>query len=333
MFYSSSWSKCLICLIFITSGNAECPKPQVEGNFVLTNDALLKNDFPEGTEATFECANGYLKEQGSERITCTSGEWSTLELTCKKKDCGAPRKIAHLTYEFGEEGTLFGASAKAICDKGYQLMGSSYRQCYANGWSGRPRCEVVTCEKPIEIKNGTITEQPDKEFPEYGGVIQYSCDEGYTLIGNKSIECNEDGEYNSVPPECKDGNDIPLKPTTTISTTSITTTTTSTVPPIIRDVDDIPLKPTTTISTTSITTTTTSTVPPIIRVSGRNNGIGEHDTNAATGNAAVVGSVIGTVIVTLIVLFTLYRFYKRKGSYQTGEDPSRKEELLQFKNN
>ncbi|XP_055724544.1 complement decay-accelerating factor-like isoform X1 [Salvelinus fontinalis] len=325
MFYSNSWTKCLICLIFITGGNAECPKPQVEGNVVLTNDALLMNDFPEGKEATFECANGYLKEQGSERITCTSGKWSTLKLTCKKKDCGAPRKIPHLTYEF-EEGTLFGAAARAICDKGYQLMGSSYRQCYAIGWSGRPRCKVVTCDKPPEIMNGTITEKPGEELPEYGGVIQYSCNEGYTLIGNKSIECNEDGEYNSLPPECKDVNDIPLKPTATISIT-----TTTTVPPTIRDVNDIPLKPTATIS---ITTTTTTTVPPTIRVSGRNNGVGEHDTNAATGNAAVVISVISTVIVALIiVLFKLYHCYKRKGSYQMGEDPSRTEESLQFKNN
>nr|XP_023852162.1 complement decay-accelerating factor-like isoform X3 [Salvelinus alpinus] len=258
MFISNSWTKCLICLIFITSGNAECPKPQVEGNVVLTNAALVINVFPEGEEATFECANGYLKEQGSERITCASGKWSTLKLTCKKKDCGAPRKIPHLTYEFGE-GTLFGASARAICDKGYQLMGPSYRQCYAIGWSGRPRCKVVTCDKPPEIMNGTITEKPGEELPEYGGVIQYSCNEGYTLIGNKSIECNEDGEYNSLPPECKDVNDIPLKPTATISIT-------------------------------------TTTVPPTIRVSGRNNGIGEHDTNAATGNAAVVISVISTVI-------------------------------------
>uniref|UniRef100_A0AAZ3PKA3 Sushi domain-containing protein n=1 Tax=Oncorhynchus tshawytscha TaxID=74940 RepID=A0AAZ3PKA3_ONCTS len=343
MFYSNAWSKCLICLIFLTSGNAECPKPQVEGNVVLTNDALLMNDFPEGEEATFECANGYLKEQGSERITCTSGEWSTLKLTCKKKDCGAPRKMPHLSYEF-KEGTLFGASARAICDKGYQLMGPSYRQCYAIGWSGRPRCKVVTCDKPPEIMHGTIVEKPGKELPEYGGVIQYSCNEGYTLIGNKSIECTEDGEYNSLPPECKDVYDILLKPTT-ISTSSITTTstvpptirdvndillkpttistssitTTSSVPPTIRDVNDILLKPTT-ISTSSITTTssvpptirdvndillkpttiltasitTTSTVPPTIR--GRNNGVGEHDTNAATEIAAVVGSGIGTVI-------------------------------------
>uniref|UniRef100_A0A8C7IKT5 Membrane-associated guanylate kinase, WW and PDZ domain-containing protein 3 n=1 Tax=Oncorhynchus kisutch TaxID=8019 RepID=A0A8C7IKT5_ONCKI len=233
-----------------------------------------------------------------------------------KKDCGAPRKMPHLTYEF-KEGTLFGASARAICDKGYQLLGPSYRQCYAIGWSGRPRCKVVTCDKPPEIMNGTIIEKPGEELPEYGGVIQYSCNEGYTLIGNKSIECIEDGEYNSLPPECKDVNDILLKPTT-ISTSSITTT--STVPPTIRDVNDILLKPTT-ISTSSITTstvpptirdgndillkpttistssiTTTSTVPPTIRVSGRNNGVGEHDTNAATEIAAVVGSVIGTVI-------------------------------------
>nr|XP_029531351.1 complement factor H-like isoform X4 [Oncorhynchus nerka] len=322
MFYSNAWTKCLICLIFLTSGNAECPKPQVEGNVVLTNDALLMNNFPEGEEATFECANGYLKEQGSESITCTSGKWSTLELTCKKKDCGAPRKMPHLTYEF-KEGTLFGASARAICDKGYQLMGPSYRQCYATGWSGRPRCKVVTCDKPPEIMHGTIIEKPGEELPEYGGVIQYSCNEGYTLIGNKSIECIEDGEYNSLPPECKDVNDILLKPTT-ISTSSVTTTptvlptirgrgnpnvndillkpttistssvtTTSTVLPTIRDVNDFLLKATT-ISTSS--TTTTSTVLPTIRVSGRNNGVGEHDTNAATEIAAVVGSGIGTVI-------------------------------------
>uniref|UniRef100_A0A4W5QC24 Sushi domain-containing protein n=1 Tax=Hucho hucho TaxID=62062 RepID=A0A4W5QC24_9TELE len=258
---------------------AECPKPQVEGNqhVVLTNDALLKNDFSEGSEATFECANGYVKDQGSESITCTSGEWSTLELTCKKKDCGAPMEMPHLTYEFDKEGTLFGASARAFCDKGYQIQGSSYRQCYATGWSGRSRCEVVTCEEPIDIMNGVISKNHGKQFPEYGDVIQYSCDEGYTLIGNKSIECNEDGEYNSFFPECKDVNDIPLKPTT-ISTTSASITTTWTVPTIqvsgthhgigehdtntATNVNDIPLKPTT-ISTTSASITTTWTVPTI----------------------------------------------------------------------
>ncbi|XP_045547699.1 complement decay-accelerating factor isoform X5 [Salmo salar] len=275
MFYSNSWTKCLICLIFITSGNSECPIPQVEGNqnVVLTNDALLKNDFPEGSEVKFQCANGYMTEQGSERITCTSGEWSTLELICKKKDCGAPKEMPHLTYEFNKEGTLFGATARAICDKGYQVQGSSYRQCYATGWSGRSRCEVVTCEEPIDIMNGMISEKPAKQFPEYGDVIQYSCDEGYTLIGNKSIQCNEDGEYNSVLPECKDVNDIPLK-------------------------------------STSITTT--STVPPTIQVSGRHYGIGEHDINAATTTAAAVGSVI--CIVIAIVLFVVLCVHKRKGA-------------------
>ncbi|XP_029539389.2 complement decay-accelerating factor isoform X4 [Oncorhynchus nerka] len=285
MFYSNSWTKCLIYLIFITRGNSECPKPQVERNqnVVLTNDALLKNDFPEGSEVLFQCTNGYMKAQGSESITCTSGEWSTLELICKKKDCGAPKEMPHLTYEFDKEGTLFGASARAICDKGYQIQGSSYRQCYATGWSGRSRCE------------------------------------GYTLIGNKSIECEEDGEYNSFLPECKDVNDLPLKPTT-ISASM----TTSTVAPTIQDVNDIPLKPT--------SASITSTVPPTIQVSGRHHGIGEHDINAATRNAAAVGSVIVIVIVIVTLVLVVYCFQKRKGSYQTGEDTRRKEELLQFQN-
>lgn len=167
---------------------AECPKPQVEGNVVLTTDALLMNDFPEGGEATFECANGYLKEQGSERITCTSGKWSTLKLTCKsmrqnssnflsfsvkcdfycmfdlftvwlfvagvnlarwlfisEKDCGAPRKMPHLTYEF-KEGTLFGASARAICDKGWVcfIMYLMYHQSMLEWFCQKIQCQTTT---------------------------------------------------------------------------------------------------------------------------------------------------------------------------------------------
>ncbi|KAL0978509.1 hypothetical protein UPYG_G00171410 [Umbra pygmaea] len=323
MFYSPSWTTCLI-LLFITSGHAECPKPTVDGNVVLTNDALLKNDFPNGSEATFECANGYVKDQGSERITCENGVWSALELTCKKKDCGNPNSIPHLKYTFGPEGTLFGASAKVSCDKGYELLGPSHRRCYATGWSGKPKCEVVTCNY-VNIKNGMISKKPDKEFPEYGDVIEYSCNESYTLVGSNSSQCNEIGEYTSLP-VCKDL-------VTTVSTVDPLYTT-ATVPNEVLLPPPDKREPTmttgtatlpTTTATLSVTSTTQGRTPP---VSEMDHGTSILDINAVTGNSIVWGSVIGTLIVTLLVLLTFYCFLKKKGSYQTGEDQWRKEEYL-----
>ncbi|XP_010862578.2 complement decay-accelerating factor isoform X2 [Esox lucius] len=280
MFYSTSWTSwiSMISLIFITEGTAQCLKPTGKENVVLTNDALLQNDYPEGSEVTFQCSNGYVIEQGSERITCTNRNWSVLELTCKKKDCGYPAEIPHLKYDYKAGGTLFGASIRVFCDKGYYLQGPSYRQCFATGWSGKPKCEVVICEVPNNISNGIISRKPDKEFPEYGDVIQYSCNQGYTLVGNKSSECNEDGEYTSTP-ECKD--------TTTTISSSITTLTTMTVPTTKQGI--------------------------FTGLEGQED-TWESDINDATGNAALVGGVLGTLIVTLVVLIILYRFSKKKGA-------------------
>ncbi|XP_029906993.1 complement factor H isoform X6 [Myripristis murdjan] len=191
----------LLLHLFIVSGAAECPKPLTWQNMVLTNEALLQNNFKEGAEITYECANGYEKEEGSGTSTCTGGEWTNPDLQCKKKDCGLPRPQPHMAFII-DEGTLFGASVKVICDKGYELSGTAYKDCYASGWSGRARCDVVTCVKPNAVANGRSSWDSDKE-PEYGEIIEFFCDDGHTLIGNKTIECTETGQYSSPPPECE----------------------------------------------------------------------------------------------------------------------------------
>ncbi|XP_054906244.1 complement factor H-like isoform X1 [Poeciliopsis prolifica] len=50
-----------------------CPIPKSVENMVLTNESLLREDFPDGTKVTYECANGFEKESGSEIITCIDG--------------------------------------------------------------------------------------------------------------------------------------------------------------------------------------------------------------------------------------------------------------------
>ncbi len=61
---------------------------------------------------------------------------------------------------------------------------------------------VVTCHTPAQVTNGRMLWNSE-DYPKYGNIIRYSCDEGYTLIGKDNIVCSETGQYDSQPPECK----------------------------------------------------------------------------------------------------------------------------------
>ncbi|XP_037390638.1 complement factor H isoform X2 [Pygocentrus nattereri] len=178
----SLWTRCLLLLLlFFSPGKAvDCPRPSPAGNVVLTDETMLMNEFPDGSDVTVECANGYNKDQGSDIITCTDGTWSEPQLICKKRDCGPPKPSPHLKYE-KKEGTLFGARITPFCDKGYYLQGSSSRQCLATGWSGRAKCEYIsttvrypettettgTSFRVVHSRNSTTTAPPDSKGLDY----------------------------------------------------------------------------------------------------------------------------------------------------------------------
>ncbi|TVK90465.1 Sushi, von Willebrand factor type A, EGF and pentraxin domain-containing protein 1 [Bagarius yarrelli] len=205
------WMFLLLLLAFVTKGNTDkCLKPVPKGNVVLTNTALLQNNFPDGSTVSLECAVGYVVDQGSNNITCVNGEWSDQELTCKKKDCGPPSPTPHMKFHI-PNGTLFGAHIRPYCERGYYLRGSSYKQCLATGWTGRSIClctskqlqPMVTCGNPPEIPNSVVDSHQTKVIIEFEDVIDYRCKEGYTLVGNRSVVCQENGKYSSLP-QCKD---------------------------------------------------------------------------------------------------------------------------------
>ncbi|XP_067360622.1 complement receptor type 1 isoform X5 [Channa argus] len=204
---------------------ADCPKPEGSTNTVLTDEALLLNAFPEGTKVSFECANGYVKEKGSEFITCIDGKWSEPDLTCKRKDCGQPEPQPNMRFDISA-GTLFGDQIRAICDKGYELKGPRYMNCYNSGWGRKPRCEMVTCEKPTEVINGSCSWNSEDD-PQYREIINFSCNEGYTLVGKSSIVCSETGEYDSPPPKCEGGRDMTVRERDIAATTRVISTTPS----------------------------------------------------------------------------------------------------------
>ncbi|XP_034725077.1 complement decay-accelerating factor isoform X2 [Etheostoma cragini] len=308
----------LLYLLGVTAA-ADCPQPHEGENMVLTNDALLMNDFLDGSEVTLECRNGYVVESGSGIMTCVNGNWTQPNLTCKKKDCGPPRPQPNMSFNTSA-GTLFGDTVKVVCDKGFRLSGSSFRKCYAFGWSGKANCSIVTCDKPSDIANGRSS-WDSQDQPKYGEIIQYVCNKGYTLIGKASIVCSETGRYDSPPPACKEtspSTDSSATPTGP-STKSVTTSATPTASPSGGGGRDI--------LTAEGTTTVTSVTSSLFRDEKKD----AVDTNKDTGYMPVVVSVICVTIVACIIAFFLHKFLlKRKGSYDTREDL--KPELLQFQN-
>ncbi|XP_073726525.1 C4b-binding protein alpha chain isoform X4 [Misgurnus anguillicaudatus] len=190
----------LLLYALVSMVKADCPSPVLNTTYLLSDKSLLQNSFPDNSKAFLQCANGYIFESGSTSILCTDGNWSEVELKCKKKDCGVPNASANMTYIISK-GTLFGEYAQPKCDKGYRLQGSSYRQCLVHGWTGRAKCILITCDQPADIEHGKILTKVNPIFVDQ--VIEFSCDAGYVLVGEKNITCDEYGEYSSPPPTCE----------------------------------------------------------------------------------------------------------------------------------
>lgn len=60
---------------------------------------------------------------------------------------------------------------------------------------------VIKCDKPVKPDHGDV--KSPKQFPEYNDVVEYSCDENYTLVGNRFLTCGDDWDYDFPPPKCK----------------------------------------------------------------------------------------------------------------------------------
>ncbi|XP_008407280.1 complement factor H isoform X7 [Poecilia reticulata] len=192
--------KLLILYLFIGTVAAQCSKPEAGENMVLTEESLLKNDFPESSEVTLECSNGYEKASGSGIMNCIDNKWTEPDLNCKKKDCGFPKAEPHMEFNISQ-GTLFGSVVTVTCEEGYQISGSSYKHCLPRGWFGKASCNIVTCSKPTEVENGEHSWKSDIK-PEYQQTIHFTCKAGYTMLGNQTIQCTKTGKYDSEPPQC-----------------------------------------------------------------------------------------------------------------------------------
>ncbi|XP_029013134.1 complement receptor type 2-like isoform X2 [Betta splendens] len=177
-----------------------CSRPVPQPNVILKGNSTLLQTFPHGTTVSFACDVGYKAAGGSDVITCSLGVWSSVGLKCQRKNCGTAGEVTHGQVVY-PEGTEFGHKAKITCNTGYKLVGKDEIICEDQGWSSRLSiCEVVTCDPPPQIVDGTFS--PENEVYSYRDVVRYRCKDGYTTLGSKSRTCSADGTFTPDAPTC-----------------------------------------------------------------------------------------------------------------------------------
>ncbi|KFQ29643.1 Complement receptor type 2, partial [Mesitornis unicolor] len=66
-----------------------------------------------------------------------------------------------------------------------------------------PDLAVVKCLHPPKITNGKLKGNVSDIFS-YGASVSYSCNPGYSLVGNAFINCTASGTWSQPPPRCKE---------------------------------------------------------------------------------------------------------------------------------
>ncbi|XP_050933055.1 complement factor H isoform X2 [Lates calcarifer] len=142
---------------------------------------------------SYWCMSGYKSTDGAIRATCTRYGWRPnplcQEITCDRYDVQNTDIVNYKQkYSYYER-------ASYVCKDGY--TGRFFLTCTEDGWSGKPQCKEVTCDKQY-YENADIDGDETQSVYKYNDQVKYVCKNDY--VGNFSITCGTTGWIGS--PEC-----------------------------------------------------------------------------------------------------------------------------------
>ncbi|XP_052795625.1 sushi, von Willebrand factor type A, EGF and pentraxin domain-containing protein 1-like [Mya arenaria] len=159
------------------------------------NGTVSYSNMTYGATAFYVCETGY-DLIGDDTTECLSnGSWSELPPVCYIKDCFDPHEPSNGTVTYFS--TTYGSHSQYKCDNRFDLIGGSISTCTAHGNWSDPEifCQIKDCGHPVSPKNGNVA----YEDTEFQAIAQYTCDTGYSLIGNNLRICNKDGMWSDQP--------------------------------------------------------------------------------------------------------------------------------------
>nr|XP_013805961.1 PREDICTED: C4b-binding protein alpha chain-like [Apteryx mantelli mantelli] len=189
---------------------SSCDDPPDVYNAV--KEKVAGNLFPVKTVVTYECKVGHEFSPGENmwHIECLPDfTWTEVSPSCKRVRCPNPDvkngKHKH-AWRYKENSYEYGDSVRIICNDGYAFKGPDTEvvlQCTRNGaWDPEiPECILEPhCPEPV-IDHGREVYKSRGDYSP-GTQVRLTCDSGYVLRGQDSIECQADKSWAPQLPLC-----------------------------------------------------------------------------------------------------------------------------------
>ncbi|XP_037777143.1 complement receptor type 2-like isoform X1 [Penaeus monodon] len=150
------------------------------------------------------------KDSGSYACVTPKGHKHVVTLDIRRVHCPNINVNESDKVIFEPNETKMNTIVKFSCEVGYSLVGASEIKCLPSGnWSAPfPRCEDIECPDPRESPTDPLL-RVTVVARGVGSQVLYDCPRGHPVKGPTSAICQENGQWSSPPPRCKEDNCIP----------------------------------------------------------------------------------------------------------------------------
>ncbi|XP_071897968.1 E-selectin isoform X2 [Anas platyrhynchos] len=182
-----------------------CPAPSIAHGSVNCSDPSVNVTW--GTNCTFTCEEGFVLE-GQDTLQCgSSGNWSEEQPSCEAVTCPALTPIANgsVTCSHPSANVTWGNNCTFTCEEGFVLKGPDTLHCESSGnWTEeQPSCKAVTCPALTPIANGSVNCSDPSANVTWGTNCTFTCEEGFVLKGQDTLQCESSGNWTKEQPSCK----------------------------------------------------------------------------------------------------------------------------------
>ncbi|XP_060930135.1 membrane cofactor protein [Limanda limanda] len=179
----------------------KCEPKQCGSAGEILNGQFTYTGLEFGDTATAVCDNGYILVGRATR-NCKNNGWDGRVAVCEAVVCEeAPQGTNAERSNLQEPPYTFRSVIGYRCSEG-TLVGPKEIWCTNKGtWSSPPpQCKVITCASPIVSSASWAGAQMN--LYHYRDTISIECYRGYTMSGQSSVTCGQDGQWSPGLPKC-----------------------------------------------------------------------------------------------------------------------------------
>lgn len=120
-------------------------------------------------------------------------------------ECSPPLSISNGKFEYLDTPDWPQTICRVLysCDPGYQLNGTGIIYCMDSTWVGHiPVCKEINCGELTVPANGSMSYVNNNQMNQLDSIVEFRCDENFTLEGAVSVVCLASGRWSAVEPTC-----------------------------------------------------------------------------------------------------------------------------------